>query len=75
VYKKLQGDAVEYVAFGKGQRFSDKPRQTLPQGVVSAFDIGCLSGFLPAAAWFFPKKTPWVAITMAGIKIQGCATR
>jgi len=70
VYKKLQGDVVELVIFGKGQRFPNKPCQTLPQGVVPAFDMGCLSGFLADRLVVFPKHAlvglPEVAVGVGG---------
>jgi len=56
VNKKLQSDIVELDIFRKHQRFTDKPRQALPQGVVPAFGMRGLPCFFTHRLVIFPKN-------------------
>jgi len=43
--KKLQGDTMEAVIFGKRQGFAYKPGEPLAKCIVPAFDVGGFSRF------------------------------
>lgn len=61
---------MELVTFGKSQRFPNKPCQTLPQGVVPVFNMGCLSGFLTDRLLVVPKHT-WVGLPKIAVGVGG----
>ena len=48
--EQLQGQLVKVVGLGKGQCFAHKASQALAQGVMPAFDVRSLSGFLANGA-------------------------
>jgi len=45
--KELQTSIVHYQQFGEGQRFANKARRTLSEGIVPAFHMSRFPGLLP----------------------------
>ena len=68
MYKKLQGDTMEVVIFGKRQGFAYKPGEPLAKRIVPAFDVGGFSRFFAYRLVVFAKHTlvglPKVAVGM-----------